>query len=348
MQRNVTGPRSVAARWGKTLTKTIIGVMSFAVMVGVFTSVGFAGASVLAEVGTGTAGLVSKSVLPAGAGTPHLSDGVWLRLSIVKDASVLERVGEFFRGAGESSAVPVSPKTLAGESGPPAGGLDAGAAEGREENRHLDTWVSQSLAYAAALRAVTYNYSLPAPSATDYGDSYIFVEKDGHGYRRGDVVFPGEGDRRLMRDGKVVGVAPSENPADWSIVREYPHVPRALVEKDLSGPSAGLLFALQYVDALTPGSLIGGHTVAATGTIDNHGQVGDIGGAAAKVSAAADAGAEVVFVPAQNANEVNDVSSASVHIVAVSSLVEAVEWLCGKYRSDDAVCTVDPVNSREQ
>src|SRR5439155_25159250 len=44
----------------------------------------------------------------------------------------------------------------------------------------------------------------------------------------------------------------------------------------LGGPSAGLAFALTLVDLSTPGGLLGGHTVAATGAISNDGTVGTV------------------------------------------------------------------------
>ncbi|GAA3219406.1 PDZ domain-containing protein [Streptomyces thermocoprophilus] len=47
---------------------------------------------------------------------------------------------------------------------------------------------------------------------------------------------------------------------------------------DVGGPSAGLMFALGIYDKLTPGSLTGGKFVAGTGTIDDDGTVGPIGG----------------------------------------------------------------------
>lgn len=47
---------------------------------------------------------------------------------------------------------------------------------------------------------------------------------------------------------------------------------------DVGGPSAGLMFALGIVDKLTPADLTGGKFVAGTGTIDDRGKVGPIGG----------------------------------------------------------------------
>ena len=48
---------------------------------------------------------------------------------------------------------------------------------------------------------------------------------------------------------------------------------------------------------LSAGNLTGGHRVAATGTINLDGTVGDVGGVAQKAVAVRQAGAQVFFVP---------------------------------------------------
>lgn len=69
---------------------------------------------------------------------------------------------------------------------------------------------------------------------------------------------------------------------------------------DVGGPSAGLMFALGIYDKLTPGSLTGGSFVAGTGTIDDDGKVGPIGGVEMKTVGARDKGAEYFLTPADN------------------------------------------------
>ena len=65
----------------------------------------------------------------------------------------------------------------------------------------------------------------------------------------------------------------------------------------VGGPSAGLMFTLSIYDQLIDEDLRKGRVIAGTGTIENDGSVGDIGGAGLKVVAAAKAGAEIFFVP---------------------------------------------------
>ncbi|MFJ2606029.1 PDZ domain-containing protein [Streptomyces sp. NPDC087425] len=69
---------------------------------------------------------------------------------------------------------------------------------------------------------------------------------------------------------------------------------------DVGGPSAGLMFALGIYDKLTPTSLTGGKFVAGTGTIDDDGTVGPIGGIEMKTVGARDKGAQYFLTPADN------------------------------------------------
>ena len=67
--------------------------------------------------------------------------------------------------------------------------------------------------------------------------------------------------------------------------------------QDIGGPSAGLAMTLGIIDKLSSGRLTGNRIVAATGTIDQYGNVGDVGGVAEKTIAVERAGATVFFVP---------------------------------------------------
>lgn len=96
---------------------------------------------------------------------------------------------------------------------------------------------------------------------------------------------------------------------------------------EVGGPSAGLMFALGLYDALTPGDLTGGRTIAGTGTIDPSGRVGGIGGIVDKVIGAERAGATVLLVPAENMAELRGVDSGDLELIAVSTFDDAVESL---------------------
>lgn len=73
---------------------------------------------------------------------------------------------------------------------------------------------------------------------------------------------------------------------------------------EVGGPSAGMMFGLATRDRLTPGSLTGGRSVAGTGTIDDSGWVGPIGGIRQKMVGAREGGAEYFLAPKGNCDEV--------------------------------------------
>jgi PDZ domain-containing protein len=98
--------------------------------------------------------------------------------------------------------------------------------------------------------------------------------------------------------------------------------------KNVGGPSAGMMFALGILDAVTAGDLTRGHYVAGTGTISVDGSVGPIGGAAEKVVAAERDGAEVFLVPREDFAEAQT-RAGSIRLVAVDQLGDALRALCG-------------------
>lgn len=65
----------------------------------------------------------------------------------------------------------------------------------------------------------------------------------------------------------------------------------------VGGPSAGLMFTLDIYDQLIDEDLRKGRIIAGTGTIEQDGSVGDIGGVDKKVVSADDIGATIFFVP---------------------------------------------------
>ncbi len=97
--------------------------------------------------------------------------------------------------------------------------------------------------------------------------------------------------------------------------------------EDIGGPSAGMIFALAVVDKLSEGELNGGKFVAGTGTIEDDGTVGPIGGITHKVESAADAGAELFLVPADNCAELSGASYDTMTLAKVENLTGAVETM---------------------
>ena len=99
--------------------------------------------------------------------------------------------------------------------------------------------------------------------------------------------------------------------------------------QDIGGPSAGLMFSLGVYDLLTPGPLTGGAEVAGTGTIDQRGHVGPIGGIQQKIVGAADAGATLFFVPPGDCGPAlhAPVDKDEIRLVKAATMHSAVESL---------------------
>lgn len=95
----------------------------------------------------------------------------------------------------------------------------------------------------------------------------------------------------------------------------------------IGGPSAGMMFALGIIDVLTPGELNGGAAVAGTGTIDDEGNVGAIGGIRQKLYGAANSGATYFLAPASNCDEVVGHIPDGLQVIATSTLAESVSAL---------------------
>lgn len=234
---------------------------------------------------------------------------------------------------------------------------------------------SQLAASAAALRSLGYDVDTaprgaevvellpgaPAAGALEVGD--VVVALDGRPVRSAQALADAV-DRRAVgasvaltvrREGTVreVEVVVADDPAEPGArslgvsVRDDVALP-VPIEIDagpVGGPSAGLLFAVAIVDALTPDDLTGGRVIAGTGTIDAAGRVGAIGGIRQKVLGAVErapgAPASVFLVPRGNLPEAQRAPVArGILLVPVSTLDEAVaalRSLRGGRRPDGAV-----------
>lgn len=128
--------------------------------------------------------------------------------------------------------------------------------------------------------------------------------------------------------------------------------PAPLLPPESSGESAGLAFALAYVDGFSPGELFP-TVVAATGAIGFDGSVNPVSRLELKTQAAAEAGASVMVVPSGTTPEVVEHLRAlaaphGMDVVPVASLTDAVRMLCAR-GATDAVCAhlpaADPVSA---
>jgi PDZ domain-containing protein len=112
------------------------------------------------------------------------------------------------------------------------------------------------------------------------------------------------------------------------IDQKQPHPFKLKIDLDeIGGPSAGLMFALGIVDKVRPADLTGGRIIAGTGTIDDRGRVGPIGGIPQKLIGAKDAGAVVFLTPADNCAEAADNAVPGLTLAKVATLSDAMDAL---------------------
>ena len=231
---------------------------------------------------------------------------------------------------------------------------DKSTEEVRKEDE-ADFKESQSSATTAALRYLGYKGTLrvvadsvtkgaPADGHVKAGDAFVSVDGKRVTSRPQLIQLisgrkPGEPVRLgLLRGGAAVNVtlrtvAVTEKGSTRAVIGVTPvervdfPVKVTISLGDIGGPSAGLMFALGIIDKLEPGSLTDGRFIAGTGTIDDQGVVGPIGGIQQKLIGARRKGATVFLVPADNCAEALSSPPDGLKLVKVSSLRSALSEL---------------------
>jgi Lon-like protease len=113
-----------------------------------------------------------------------------------------------------------------------------------------------------------------------------------------------------------------------TVEQNQPHPFQLKIDLDqIGGPSAGLMFTLGIIDKLEPDDLTGGVVIAGTGTIDDDGNVGPIGGIPQKLVAAKRDGAKVFLTPAANCTEAEDNAVSGLPLARVATLNDALKAL---------------------
>jgi PDZ domain-containing protein len=101
-------------------------------------------------------------------------------------------------------------------------------------------------------------------------------------------------------------------------------------DRNIGGPSAGLVYALLIADLLDPEDVAQDRRIAASGTVQLDGAVGPVGGLKEKLRAAEEADADVFLVPQSELDAVKrSETSSRVTTVGVSDLKDAVGVLNG-------------------
>ena len=104
-------------------------------------------------------------------------------------------------------------------------------------------------------------------------------------------------------------------------------IPVKIDTGNLGGPSAGLAFALEIYDSLTGRKLSRGRHVAVTGTIDQNGKVGLVGGIQGKTLGARAAGFDLMLVPMAEVGTARKHSGSHLRVVGVRSFADALRAL---------------------
>lgn len=155
-------------------------------------------------------------------------------------------------------------------------------------------------------------------------------------HRPGDrVTLEVEGEDGKRRDVEVrLGTHPTDAARPFLGVTLRTREPRfdfpfdvQIASDRIGGPSAGLAFTLEVLDVLTEGELTGGRKVAATGTMELDGTVGQVGGVAQKAVAVTEAGVELFLVPEGELEEARRHAGGELRVEAVGSLEDALRIL---------------------
>lgn len=99
----------------------------------------------------------------------------------------------------------------------------------------------------------------------------------------------------------------------------------SIATPNIGGPSAGLAMTLGIINELSGGKLLLSRTIAATGTMDATGAVGDVGGVAQKAVTVQRAGASVFLVPVGEVGPARSTTGSALDVVAVASLNAALK-----------------------
>lgn len=151
----------------------------------------------------------------------------------------------------------------------------------------------------------------------------------------------------VERNGKLVNatakvlVVDGENKINVGVLTTYDIISDINVEigtrESESGPSGGMMMALMVYNAITKQDLTNGLNVVGTGTIDEDGNVGEIGGIKYKVIGAYKQGANIFLVPKGNYEDAVEVQKEKgyndLEIVCVEKLEDAIKYLENKSNS---------------
>ncbi len=113
-------------------------------------------------------------------------------------------------------------------------------------------------------------------------------------------------------------------------IKTIPDIKLKFKERD-GGPSGGFMMSLAIYDTLTGSNLSQGRKIVGTGTIDEFGNVGQIGGVKHKIKGVVKDNVDIFFVPAginyEEVMAVKDEKNYDITVVPIKTLDEAIEYL---------------------
>ncbi|MER7753051.1 S16 family serine protease [Kitasatospora sp. NPDC097643] len=183
------------------------------------------------------------------------------------------------------------------------------------------------------LRMVTISATNPGEKTTFWRSLTAWFDQD-EAIRPTETVYP-QGNPAKAEEETIKQMAESQNSATTAALG-YLHLSPDQVKVsvdlgDVGGPSAGQMLALGIVDKLAGdgkgGDLTGGMKIAGTGTIDDQGVVGAVGGVPLKTQAAARDGATVFLLPKDECADAKVNTPAGLRLVPVGTLGESVAAL---------------------
>lgn len=227
---------------------------------------------------------------------------------------------------------------------------DGRSVEEREESNKILMDSSQATATAAALTNLDIKFDSevlvgaviadsPSENVLQEGDRLLRINGDlvtGSSMLRAIIVDyepEKEVELTVVRAGteRNISIAPvrqeGQTSAEIGVLLqtsyEFPFEVDIALER-IGGPSAGMMFALGIYEELTEESLTGGLIVSGTGTVNDAGEVGAIGGLTQKIWGAQQAGSELFIMPLANCASLPQNLPKNMQISPVANTTEAI------------------------
>jgi PDZ domain len=279
-----------------------------------------------------TGGLARRLVLPAepdtNADTP--TPGAFLIAAVVvRPQTLAQWVWNHTLGGGRPLAA-LGPHLEAATSGPRQKSIDPTA---------INSWAAAVREVGPVLEVTGMQPKSTAERAgLQVGDAIVTINGLAPDFHTldGNLALGTTSQLRVYRDGHVLDLDlkpappwPQASGGGATFKRRIITAPApALSVGKVTGGSAGLVLALAYIDMLTAGDLTGHRLIAATGALGPGGSVDPVLGYDAKVTASSKAGAAVFMMPRADVAVAQPYAPRNVRVIGVSSVDEAVQWLC--------------------